>query len=109
MAERITAADFGSKVLSAREPVLVEFYSDSCVPCKMLSPVLSQLESELDGKLGIYKVNAGYEPGLVEQYDVQASPTLIFFSEGREISRLRGMTKKEALMTEYERIKETKA
>ncbi|MCR4780994.1 MAG: thioredoxin [Ruminiclostridium sp.] len=104
MAERITSADFEEKVLNAEIPVLVDFYSDTCVPCKMLSPVLAQLESELAGKLLIYKVNVGYEQELVDKYEVQASPTLIFFRNGAEASRLRGMTQKSALIAEYEKL-----
>lgn len=104
MAERITAGDFAEKVLNADETVLVDFYSDSCVPCKMLSPVLSQLETELDGKLRIYKVNVGYEQELVERYEVQASPTLIFFRGGEETSRIRGAAKKADIIAEFEKL-----
>ena len=104
MAERITTADFNGKVLNADIPVLVDFYSDTCVPCKMLSPVLSQLETERAGKLLICKVNVGYEQKLVDKYDVQASPTLIFFKDGEEISRLRGMTQKAKIIEEFEKI-----
>lgn len=104
MADRITAADFGEKVLDADIPVLVDFYSDTCVPCRMLSPVLSQLESELEGRLLIYKVNVGYEQELVEKYDVQASPTLIFFKGGEEVSRLRGAAKKPDIIAELDKL-----
>ena len=104
MAERITAADFEEKVLKADIPVLVDFYSDTCMPCKMLSPVLSQLDTELAGKLNIYKVNVGYEQELVEKYEVQASPTLIFFRGGEEVSRLRGMAQKAKIIEEFEKL-----
>lgn len=104
MPERITGAQFREKVLGADKPVLVDFYSDSCVPCKMLSPVLSQLETELDGKLDIYKVNAPYEQDLVDEYEVQASPTLIFFRDGAEVSRIRGAVKKPDIIAEFEKI-----
>lgn len=104
MAERITAADFEDKVLKAQIPVLVDFYSDSCVPCKMLSPILSQIGTELDGKLDIYKVNVGYEQELVDKYDVMASPTLIFFRDGEEVSRLQGMTQKAVIIEEFEKL-----
>ncbi len=104
MAERITAADFEDKVLKAEIPVLVDFYSDTCVPCKMLSPVLSQLDAELAGKLNIYKVNVGYEQELVDRYEVQASPTLIFFRGGEEASRLRGVTQKAKIIEEFEKL-----
>ncbi len=104
MAERITAADFDEKVLRSHVPVLAEFYSDSCIPCKMLSPVLSQLDSELEGRLRIYKVNVGYEPELTERYEVQASPTIIFFRDGSEVARLRGAVKKADILAEFEKV-----
>ena len=104
LAERISSADFDEKVLNSEIPVLTEFYSDTCIPCKMLSPVLSELESELEGKLKIYKVNVGYEQELVEKYDVQASPTIIFFRDGEEVSRLRGAVKKADISAEFEKL-----
>ena len=103
MAERISAADFEDKVLKAEIPVLVDFYSDSCVPCKMLSPILSQLGTELDGKLVIYKVNVGYEQELANKYEVMASPTLIFCKGGGEVARLHGMTQKAGISEEFEK------
>ena len=104
MATRISNDSFEEKVIKAGGPVLVDFYSDTCVPCKMLSPVLSQLDTELDGKLHIYKVNVGYEQELVDKYEVQASPTLIFFKGGEEVSRLRGMTQKAKIIEEFEKL-----
>ena len=43
MAARVTAADFAAEVLQSELPVLVDFYSDSCVPCKRMSPLLSRI------------------------------------------------------------------
>ena len=51
MAERIHAGDFDSKVLADGTFALVDFYSDSCVPCKRMSPVLAELEESYAGKL----------------------------------------------------------
>ena len=50
MAERITAQNFEEKINGTELPVLVDFYSDSCVPCKQLSPVLGDLEEEYEEK-----------------------------------------------------------
>lgn len=50
MAERITGADFDKKVKNADGLVLLDFYSDSCIPCKQLSPVLGELEEAYAGK-----------------------------------------------------------
>ncbi|MBR6045649.1 MAG: thioredoxin fold domain-containing protein [Ruminococcus sp.] len=98
MAERVSAAEFDSKVLASKIPVLVDFYSDSCIPCKRLSPVLSQLESEYAGRLGIVKVNVNFESELVSKYEVLAAPTLVLFKDGSEAGRHRGTASKDELI-----------
>ena len=93
MAARVSKADFDDKVLGSSLPVLVDFYSDSCVPCKRLSPVLFALEEEYAEKLKIVKININFDSELAEKYEVQAAPTLVFFKNGEEVSRLRGAVK----------------
>ena len=68
----------------------MDFYSDSCVPCKRLSPVLSQLEEKKAGSFKVAKVNVNFEPELAEKFGVLAAPTLIYFKNGEESARLRG-------------------
>lgn len=97
MAVRITAENFGTEVLGSSAPVLLDFYSDSCVPCKRLSPVLAELEEEYGGRFKLCKVNAGANPDLSEQYGVLSAPTLIFCSAGKERLRKTGFEGKEAL------------
>jgi thioredoxin 1 len=97
MAARITKADFEEKVLKADKPVLVEFYSDSCIPCKQLSPILGDIEDENEDKLYVYKVNVNYEAELAEEYNVMSSPTLILFNNGNKLGTKRGLVKKPEL------------
>ena len=94
MAARINQENFEAEVLKAELPVLADFYSDSCVPCKRLSPIISQLESERSDSLKVVKVNINFDTELAEKYEVQAAPTLILFKNGEEIDRLIGSVKK---------------
>lgn len=87
MAERISKCDFDKKVLQSKLPVIVDFYSDSCVACKKLAPVLGGVEDDYEGKLSVYKVNTGYESELVEEYEITANPTLIIFKDGKAVDR----------------------
>lgn len=87
MAARITEAEFEEKVLKSDKPVIVDFYSDTCVPCKKLAPVLGQAEENYEDKLKVYKVNSNFDISLAEKYNVQANPTLIFFADGEEKDR----------------------
>ena len=58
MAARANAENFEELVLKSELPVLVDFYSDSCIPCKMMAGVVGDIEDDYEGKLNVYKVNA---------------------------------------------------
>ena len=82
MAKRVSGEEFQTEVLSAALPVLVEFYSDSCIPCKQLSPILGGIEDDYEDKIKVVKVNVNFDADLAAEYKVMASPTILFFKEG---------------------------
>jgi len=98
MATRVGKDDFEANVLSSELPVLLDFYSDSCVPCKRLSPVIGDIEDENEGKINVYKVNINFDAELAEKYEVLAVPTLILFNKGQEVDRQTGVHKKDELV-----------
>lgn len=87
MAARIYTDDFESKVLESDVPVVVDFYSDSCITCKKLAPTLCDIEEEYEGKLNVFKVNTNYDTKLVEEYEIKANPTIILFKEGKAVGK----------------------
>ena len=91
MAKRVSKDDFEKEVLQSELPVIVDFYSDSCIPCKQLSPILGDIEDDYEDKA---KVNINFDEELMEKYEVMASPTLVFFKDGEETDRTRGLVKK---------------
>ena len=93
MAVRVSKTDFEEKVLKEKLPVLVDFYSDSCVACKKLAPVLGNAEDDYEDKIKVYKVNTNFDVELAEQYEVQANPTLILFKDGQAKDRKTGALK----------------
>lgn len=97
MSRRVGTEDFDEVVLASRVPVLVDFYSDTCIPCKRLAPRLAKLEAELGDALLVAKVNVGYDLTLAERYGVMASPTLLLFQGGKEVARHRGVMTPEEL------------
>jgi thioredoxin 1 len=104
MAVRINKDSFEQQVLKAQLPVLVEFYSDSCIPCKQMSPILGGIEDDYEDRLLVYKVNVNFDEELAEQYEVMSSPTLLFFKDGQEVERVRGLVKKPELETLVNKI-----
>lgn len=98
MAQRVTAENFEELVLKSDKPVLVDFYSDTCIPCKMMAGIVGEIEDENEETIHVYKVNVNYEEELAAKYEVMAAPTFLAFHQGNEIGRLRGAVSKEALL-----------
>ena len=97
MAERVTHSEFHEKVIGFSGLALVEFYSDTCIPCKRMSPLLSALENQYPKALYVAKVNIAYEKELVEEYGVRSTPTCLFLKNGEVVERFSGVRKKEDL------------
>ena len=96
MSERLNKGNFDSSI-NQEKLVLVDFYSDSCIPCKRLNPILAELEKVYADKAAFYKVNVNFDFELAEQYGVMSAPTLILFKAGKEIDRKTGFQLKENL------------
>ncbi len=94
--EQVNSERFES-VLQGGGAVLADFYSETCVPCRRMAPVVTELESELDGKVKAVKINVAEEADLARKYNVQAVPTFIMFRNGSESSRLVGSVPKSEL------------
>ncbi len=83
--------------LTKQGAVLVDFYADWCGPCKMIHPVLEQVEKELEGKLTIISVNVDEQENLAMRYKVMSIPTLLLFKDGEVIGQTMGYQAKPML------------
>lgn len=95
MAElKITQADFEEKVLKADKPVLVDFWAAWCGPCRMLSPVISDIAEKYDGQVIVGKVNVDDEMALALKYNVSSIPMVALFKDGKLVDRAVGYRSK---------------
>ena len=99
MAARIAKDNFDEKVLKSPIPVIVDFYSDSCVACKMLAPVLGGIEDDYEDRIQVYKVNTNFDQELAQQYGIMSNPTLILFKDGEAADRKVGAQTADVLKT----------
>ena len=102
MAARANAENFEELVLKSELPILVDFYSDSCIPCKMMAGIVGDIEDDYEGKLNVYKVNVNFDESLASKYEVLAAPTFVAFNKGAETGRIAGKTTKDALLGLFE-------
>lgn len=89
---------FDTEISDKDKLVIADFYSDSCVPCKRMSPVLAELEEEFADSVKLVKLNINFDAETAEKYEVIAVPTLIFFKNGEEQTRIVGAVKKAELV-----------
>ncbi|HWR39538.1 MAG TPA: thioredoxin [Patescibacteria group bacterium] len=81
---------FETDVLKAEKPVVVDFWAAWCGPCKMVAPELEAVETEYEGQAVVAKVNVDENQPLAAKYNVMSIPTMIFFKDGKEASRITG-------------------
>jgi thioredoxin 1 len=84
------------KTLAATDgPVLVDFYSPSCPPCRRLGPVIEKLADDYEGKAAVVKVNVNKARDLAARYGIRSIPTVILFVDGQPTEPLVGLRPEE--------------
>ena len=86
----VTSSTFRALVLEGEGPIVVEFMSYGCVHCRAIEPVLEQVAETVKSKEKIFRINIAVEQELADSYEVQGTPTLIMFLNGKEIGRDEG-------------------
>jgi len=92
-----TTASFEADVLSADGPVLVDFTAEWCGPCRMVTPVLTQIAAERPD-LRVLQVDADANPELSLRYRVLGLPFLALFKDGELVTGLTGAKPKSAIL-----------
>ena len=97
MEYKFTDANFERDVLQADLPVLVDFYADWCVPCKMMAPIVKELAEKYDGRVRIGKLNNQEKPNVTMKYGLMSIPTIILFNNGQKTGSVTGAVSKNEL------------
>jgi len=89
----LTDSNFND-VINKNRLVLVDFYADWCMPCRMMAPVVEELAKELAGKVLVGKINVDENPATADRFQVFSIPTLVIIKSGREVDRIIGFIPK---------------
>jgi len=94
----LTDSNFNQEV--ARYPlVVVDFWAPWCGPCRMVSPIIEQLASELSGRVVFGKVNVDENPRIASTFGIQSIPTITIFKNGRAIDGFVGAASKSQMQS----------
>lgn len=97
MAKTIGKDDFVMEVVHSEKPVLLDFYAEWCMPCKMLSPVIDQVSAEAKNAK-VFKINIDTEPELASQFQVMSVPTLVIMRDGKVQQTMVGVQPKSKIL-----------
>lgn len=101
MAFQFTDQNFKTEI--AKGSSVVDFTAPWCGPCKMMAPIFEDVAKQYEGKVKMGKLDVDENPETASQFGISGVPTLIFFKDGGEVTRLVGFQSKDALM---EKLKE---
>lgn len=98
----LTEKNFKEEIIKSKIPVIVDFWAEWCMPCKMISSIIDEAAKEFAGKIKIGKVNVGENTELATELTVMNIPTLVFFKDGKEAGRAVGAISKKELLKKIE-------
>lgn len=106
MEYKFTEKNFNSEVMESSLPVVVDFYADWCMPCKMMMPVVEEMAKRYDGKVKIGKLNVDEESAIASEFGVMSIPSFFFIKDGKVVSSSVGGMRADALAANIDSLLE---
>lgn len=100
----ITDATFEAEVIQSDLPVVVDFWTTWCGPCKMIAPILEEVAEEMGDKVKVVKVDVDQNNQTAGKYNIMSVPSLLFFKNGEVVDQVVGAVPKAALMQRIESV-----
>ena len=94
----LTLTDKNFQAQTKKGLVMVDFWAEWCIPCKVMGPVLNELAENSDFKAKVAKLNVDHFQQISQQHGVRGIPTLILFKDGKEVDRFVGVKAKDFLL-----------
>jgi thioredoxin 1 len=100
----VNSANFRREVLESDLPVMVDFWAEWCVPCRMIAPIVERLAERYAGRLKVAKLDVDRNQDLAIEYQVMSIPTLLFFKNGQVVDRLIGAVGEQVIVQKIEAL-----
>ena len=99
----ITDGNFEQEVAKSSLPVLVDFWAEWCMPCRMLAPTIEELAREFTGKIKVGKLDTDANQQVASTLGISAIPTVILFKNGMPVSKFVGVRPKKDFVAEIQK------
>ncbi len=99
-----TDDNFQEEVLNSDQPVLIDFWAEWCMPCRMLAPVIDKIANKYNGKVKVGKVDTDANRNTAVKYGIQSIPTVILIQKGQPVKTLIGMQPEAAYAAELDKL-----
>ena len=93
----LESSSFDKSIENATMPVLVDFWAEWCMPCRVMAPVIEELARDYSGKAIFAKVNVDENPEVSQRYNIMSIPHFIIFKDAKPVERIVGAVGREPL------------
>ncbi len=90
----VTDSDFGDVIEKGNGLSVVDFWAEWCGPCRLVAPVMEQLEKEYADKLRVAKVDVDANQQVAMRYNIRSIPSILFFKDGKHVDTVVGAVPK---------------
>ena len=100
----LTDQNFDQEVIQSDQPVLVDFWAEWCMPCRMIAPTIEDIAGEFKGKVKVGKVDTDSNRDVSVKYGISAIPTILLFKGGEVVKKFVGVTGKAQFVEELNKV-----
>lgn len=99
-----TDTNFEAEVLQSDKPVLVDFWAEWCMPCRLLNPTIDQVATEYAGRVKVGKMDTDTNRNVPAKYGINTIPTVILFHAGQPVKKFFGIKNKSEFAAELDAL-----
>ena len=100
----LSESNWEEEVIKSNIPVIVDFWAEWCMPCRMVSPIVEKISNEYEERIKVGKLNVDENPSIATRYRIMAIPAVLFFKNGDLVDQVVGAVPKRVLEEKVKKV-----